>query len=308
MAKHADRLDSLVQALKPVDDEGLASLSHKRAAQALYEEVTSMSPSTTAQRTRQLGRRKLIWRAALVAGTAVVVLTVLSIVNVFGANGPSIVDKAQAALATPENTVLHFKAVSLENGDVSTTWFTETWQSTSSPAVTRCLETGSPGNAPAERQYAASGIQRIYDPETNTIYEINRQTATDQQIPFDETEMETIFSSFKKHALDLLESKDAKVENATLENGRKVIRITSTTPHAAGAPSTYVIDAETSEPLQWHAGNGQSALTMNITLEKLPATGENLKLTDLAAQHPDATLCTDPAAYKQAFDRLFTVD
>ncbi len=257
---------------------------------------------------RPVFRRPLVRGAVAAVTVAAIALAVLSVVDVFGANGPSIVEKARAALAVPENTVLHFKAVSTENGDSSTMWSAEIWQSTSTPAAMRCAETVFPGRAPAERQYDASGTQRIYDPETNTIYEVDRQTASDRQIPRAEAEMEAIFLKFKKDALDLLESKDARIENATLPNGREVIRITSTTPGAAGAPGTYVIDAQTSEPLQWQAGDGQSALTMDITLEKLPATDENLKLIDLVAQHPDAITHDDPAAYKQAFDRLFTID
>jgi outer membrane lipoprotein-sorting protein len=257
---------------------------------------------------RPVFRRPLIRAAAAAVAVAAIALSVLSVVDVFGANGPSIVAKAQAALEVSENTVLHFKVVSRENGDSSTTRSTETWQSTSIPVTMRYLETVSPGKAPKERQYDASGIQRIYDPETNTIYEIDRQTATDQQIPFDENEMEAIFLKFKEDALDLMESEDVKIESATLENGREVVRITSTSSGAAGVPGTYVIDAETGEPLQWQTGNGQGTLTMDITLEKLPATDENLKLMDLVAQHPDAKIRSDPAAFKQAFERLFTVD
>ncbi len=267
-----------------------------------------MSEIRRESETQPVFRRPLVRGAVAAVAVAVIALAVLSVVDVFGANGPSIVEKAQAALAVPENAVLHFKAVSTENGDSSTTWSAEIWQSTSTPAAMRGAETVFPGMAPAERQQDASGTQRIYDPETNTIYEIGGQAAAEMQIPRDENEIEEIFLTFKRDALDLLRSGDAKIENATLKNGRKVVRITSTTPGAAGAPSTYVIDAETSEPLQWHAGNGQGALTMDITLERLPATDENLKLTDLVVQHPDATICTDPAAYKQAFDRLFTVN
>ena len=109
MAKHAGKLNSLVEALKPVDDERLASLSHKQAAQALYEEVTSMSPSTAPQKTRWSGRRRLVWQGALVAGAAVVVLVALSIVNVFGADGPSIVDKAAAAVDPGQNAIVHVR-------------------------------------------------------------------------------------------------------------------------------------------------------------------------------------------------------
>jgi hypothetical protein len=65
MTKNTDNLDSLVEALKPVDDERLASLSHKQAAQALYEEVTLTSSSTAPPETRRRGGRRLIWQGSV---------------------------------------------------------------------------------------------------------------------------------------------------------------------------------------------------------------------------------------------------
>ena len=66
---------------------------------------------------------------------------VLSIVNVFGGNGPSMVDKAVAALAHPKNAILHMKVVGTES-DKSGGDFTSTG-----------VETGA----------AENGLTQIYD-------------------------------------------------------------------------------------------------------------------------------------------------
>ncbi|MCL5736370.1 MAG: hypothetical protein M1274_12415, partial [Actinobacteria bacterium] len=151
MANENDSLDSLVMKLKRVDDKDLASLSHDPAAQALYEEVTPVSgqgAKNEAKPKRDTKRRRLIWEGAAVVAAAVVVLGVLSIVNVFGANGPSIVEKAVAALNPGDNAIVHVKITGHESdgGSYSSDWTEENWMRTSSPYTRRDIQAfdGSP--------------------------------------------------------------------------------------------------------------------------------------------------------------------
>jgi hypothetical protein len=58
MTDRSDRIDDALGKLNGVDDEGLTSLSHSPAAQALFEEVVSMDHDETRGATRSQARRR----------------------------------------------------------------------------------------------------------------------------------------------------------------------------------------------------------------------------------------------------------
>ncbi len=239
---------------------------------------------------RSLFRRPLVRGTAVAVGLAVVVLGVLSLVNVFGSNGPSIVGKAQAALEVPANLVLHFKtAGTQDNGDgTSVSWADETWQLGSSQQSWRRIETSS-DVAPAETAHTGQGYSQVYDPATNTIYQASESVSqTDSP------------DTFKAEAMNLLNSGSAKVDGHVAVDGRDAMRIVS-----ADGSLTYIVDAKTGEPIEWQTKGAGGGVTMRLTFEKLPALSDNLKLVDLVSQHPGAALDSDPQHYRDAVARAF---
>jgi hypothetical protein len=303
IVKHDRDIEACVEALKRVDDESLSSLSHNPATQALYEEVTSMSSpiaESPGKRAENPRRRRLIWQGALVAGAAVIVLAVLSIVNVFGAEGPSIVDKAVAALAANENAITHVKISGTESGTggYSSDWTEESWVSTFSPYLRRDIQAfeGSPF---VETVQDNTGFSQAYDVTTNTIYQPPQsggfRVEGGQSDPY------------RDGILEMLQSGDAVVEGNETIDGRECIRIAATKDYGAAADGTkygtwYLVDADTKNPVEWRiTRDGGKVLTIRFDVyEQLPATDENLAFLDLAAQHPGATLSTSLEEYQDA--------
>jgi hypothetical protein len=299
MAKHDASIDGYVETLKRVDDDSLASLSHTPAAQALYEEVTLMSEpdakrdSSAATRSpathKAKSRRRLIWRSALVVGAAVTVLAVLSIVNVFGANGPSIVEKAAAALNPTKNVILHVKISGTESlqGDTSS-WTEESWSLMTSPYTRRDIQ-AFPEQAVLETVQDSTGKAQMYDAASNTIYKQAQasmfKVADGQAVPYGEM------------ILDLLKSGDAIVDGKDTIDGREVIRIAATKDYGTATDGTkygdwFYVDPDTNYPVAWRqTRDGGKVEDIHFdAYELLPANDQNLALLDLSAQHPGATV------------------
>jgi hypothetical protein len=113
------------------------------------------------------GRRRVLRVALAGAAAAAVALGVLSTLP---GDEPSLVDRAAAAFAVADDTILHFEIVGRQtNPDGSVvTWRSESWQDRSAPFARRTIETGSEG-VPAESAGVGERTE-LYDAETNTIY------------------------------------------------------------------------------------------------------------------------------------------
>ena len=101
-------------------------------------------------------RRRLLGGAAVAAAAAAVSLGVLSALP---NGGPSVVQRAMAALDSSDNTILHYQmSAEQQNGDGSVaTWHSETWQLLMAPFTRRqigvlhrdCGKTGEAFRMPA---------------------------------------------------------------------------------------------------------------------------------------------------------------
>lgn len=298
MAKRDDSIDACVEALKRVDDETIASLSHSPAAQALYEEVTSMSPSpenavvkrAPGGRPPRSRRRRLVWQAALVVGAAAVVLAVLSIVNVFGAGGPSIVERAAAALDPTKNVILHVKISGHEGGSdgYSSDWTEESWCRMTTPYTYRQVQ-AFPGQPVSDTVQDTNGLAQMYDAGTNSIY---TQAAASmfridpgQAVPYGEM------------ILGLLNSGDAVIDGTETIDGRECTRIVATKDYGTAPDGTkygdwFYVDSKTNYPVKWKQtrAGGKVVDIRFDAYEFLPVNDANLAVLDLSAQHPGATL------------------
>jgi hypothetical protein len=251
--------------------------------------------------------RPLAFRTAVASAALIAALAVLSIVNVFGSNGPSLVDKAVAALARPENAILHMKVISTDSdksgGIIAST--SENWAAMTAPFARREILT-SEGGVAVETGGAPGEPEQIYDPSTNTIYQYQapqKGTAPkDASQPADST---------REMILGLLESGGAKEDGHETVDGRDAMRILSTKDYGTDSggkayETVYLVDAKTGDPIEWRVTReGKNASLRFAVYEYLPSTPENLALLSLAGQHPDAALITDPAAYRDAESRVY---
>jgi hypothetical protein len=242
---------------------------------------------------RSTRRRRLVTTGAITGGLVVIVVGILSVFNVFGANGPSVVEKAAAALAHQPNAILHVKTVGSQTNPDGTTvsWSDESWQSTVAPFARRQVE-AMPDSPVAETATSGTGIVQLYEASSNTIFQSQEQTGSDAGNGVE---------AFREEALQLLQSGQAKVGGKVSVDGREAISIVSNDGHA-----TYIVDAGTNDPIEWKTtGTGGGTSLRFAIYEELAPTPANQALIDLAAQHPGATLDQDPAHYGEAMGRLY---
>jgi outer membrane lipoprotein-sorting protein len=114
----------------------------------------------------------------LAAVLAVVVAAALGLLSALGTGGPSIVQRAAAALQSSDDTILHYRFdAEQQNGDGSVaTWKQETWQLRVAPYTRRQIAVDGSDGIRAE-SVSSDGTNELYDSRTNTIY-----IATDQQL------------------------------------------------------------------------------------------------------------------------------
>jgi hypothetical protein len=117
-------------------------------------------------------RIRLLRAAAL---TAAVVAAAFGLLAGLPAGGPSVVERAAAALAASDDAILHIELRGEQrNPDGSVvTWRSESWQLNASPYSRRQIEVGPEG---IRAESSTSGeTAALYDARTNTIYLASRE-------------------------------------------------------------------------------------------------------------------------------------
>jgi hypothetical protein len=276
---------------------------------------------------RDLARRRrvrpLAVRGAVVLGAAACAVTAASSVGFFGQGGPSIVERASAALALHDGSILHVTVAGRQNngdGTVST-WRDESWQSTSEPYERRQLE--HVGADPTTETSAAGDSQALYDAATNTVYvrtdpptppavgkglrwktstgKVHRVVVTTGRPAPPKPQDDPIEEPFRREVLELLRSGNARELGPVTLGGRPAIRIAGNDGNA-----TYFVDAKTYDPIEFRTvGDGGSTSLRFVVYETLPLTASTRALLSVEAQHPKAKLTHDPVAYQAAQSRLF---
>jgi hypothetical protein len=129
---------------------------------------------TAVQRDLGLRRtRRRLLRAAAVSAAAVA--AAFGVLAVLPAGGPSVVERAMAALAASDDAILHIELRGEQrNPDGSVvTWRSESWQLYASPYTRRQVEVG-PEGIRAET-LTRGDTTALYDAQTNTIYVASRE-------------------------------------------------------------------------------------------------------------------------------------
>jgi hypothetical protein len=120
---------------------------------------------------RDLGsrrRRRRAIRGAVVL--AVAAASALGLLSAFGTGGPSVVDRAAAALQSSNDSILHYQMnAEQQNGDgTSVSWSSETWQLLVRPYTRRQIEIDA--DAPRAESMTSGDLNELYDASNDTIY------------------------------------------------------------------------------------------------------------------------------------------
>lgn len=120
---------------------------------------------------RDLGQRRT--RRRLIRATAVLAVVAacaLGLLSALTRGGPSVVERAAAALQTSDDTILHYQlSAEQQNGDgTSVSWHSETWQLLGTPFTRRQIQVGSDGIR--AESLTQGDANELYDSGTDTIY------------------------------------------------------------------------------------------------------------------------------------------
>src|SRR5689334_2163002 len=120
---------------------------------------------------RDLGaRRRRSWILRAAALSAIAAAIAFGVLSALPTGGPSVVQRAAAALQPPHDTILHYQLRAKQwNPDGTTVgWRSETWQLRVSPFTRRQLEVGSDGIR--AESLTRGDLNELYDARRDTIY------------------------------------------------------------------------------------------------------------------------------------------
>jgi hypothetical protein len=133
---------------------------------------------------RDLGaRRRRRWMLRAAALSAAAAAAAFGFLSALPTGGPSVVERAAAALELPDDTILHYQLSGVQrNPDGSVvTWRSESWDLLAAPFTGRQIEVG-PEGIRAET-LTRGDRNELYDVRTNTIYVASRQELVAAQLP-----------------------------------------------------------------------------------------------------------------------------
>jgi hypothetical protein len=291
-------------------------------ARAIQRDLRSRRPRT-------IGRRAL--RLSLVVAAAVgVALGALSLVP---DHGPSVVERAAAALRLNGATILHIEMSVHETGDTGTssTYTDESWQKASAPFAYRSVRTENGVRIDVVNH--DDGSSELYDETTNTIYAVSgdgmrevkqaqlppappaaqlrparpseapRPIGTPSLNPAPEPGTQSEADDpIRARVLGILESGLVSEDGHVTVDGRDALKLAS-----ADGTVAILVDPQTYEPFLWQmsgGGNGPALTAHFDVYERLADTEANATVFDLRAQHPDASVDRSPDDYAAALARL----
>ena len=267
------------------------------------------------RRERLRRRRGVVLRSALAVAAAAAVA--LGALGSLPRSGPSVVERAAAALRVADGSILHTVLVGSfvpGPGQEATTVRIEGWEATSPPYAQ--LQVIRSGNRRLEIA-SVGGTVQLYDPVTNTIYTSSSQPKDSGSAAKVESEKKAAAVAaagsdvkatrgvasgdrYLAKILGLLDSGQVHEAGRVTVDGRPAIRLVSD-----DGSVTLLVAADGYEPLEWRVSeDGRTAVTSFPTYEHLPADETTAGLLSLTARHPDATIDDAPADYEAAFERL----
>ncbi len=171
-------------------------------------------------------RRRMVRAAAVLAVAAAAALGLLS---GFGTGGPSVVQRAAAALQPSGDTILHYRFdATQQNGDGTTaTWSQETWQLRVAPYTRRQIAVDGTDGIRAE-SVSSGDRNELYDSRANTIYIATDEELRAARMPeieiVSKRKLEKLTGSDKAEAAYLVKQGDARPKVIATEQGAARLR------------------------------------------------------------------------------------
>ena len=183
-------------------------------------------------------RRRMIRATVVLAVVAAGALGLLSALTNGG--GPSVVERAAAALQASDDTILHFQLNAVQqNGDgTSVSWHSETWQLRVAPYTRRQIEVESDGIR--AESVTQGDTNELYDSGTDSIY-----IATSPEL------------------------RAANIPKITIVSQSKLAKLTGD-PHATGA---YLVGNGGSRPTVIATAKGAERIRKELTRQRQQSTG-----------------------------------
>jgi outer membrane lipoprotein-sorting protein len=170
-------------------------------------------------------RRRMVRGAVVLAAVAAAALGLLS---AFGTGGPSVVDRAAAALQSSDDSILHYRFdATQQNGDGTTaTWHQETWQLLVPPYTRRQIAIEA--DAPRAESLSRGGLNELYDASDDTIYVATSKELRAARMPkieiVSKAELERLTGSSKATAAYTVGKGGAPYKVVATEEGAKRLR------------------------------------------------------------------------------------
>lgn len=184
---------------------------------------------------RDLGRRRrqrrLVRSAALLGVVAAVALGILSVLPT---GGPSVVQRAEAALQSSGDSILHYRMNAVQqNGDGTTaTWSQETWQLRVPPYTRRQIATDP--NSPRAESLSRGDVNELYDAGNDTIYIATSEQLRAARTPkieiVSKARLEKLTGSSKVTAAYLVRKGETKMKVLATKEGAARLRKELTHP------------------------------------------------------------------------------
>ena len=235
---------------------------------------------------------------------AVVLAVVGGVVGsiVLSGGGPSIVDRAEAALAAPVGKALHIRmlgSTTTADGRV-VRWEDEEWLISGTISPRRAIETATDGRR-FETGMTEDGLAELYDPASNTIYATYALgSASEKLSPEDAAMLERRALSPQERVKLLLAGGELEDRGHVTVDGRDAIRLVT-----ASGDVTYLVDPDTYVPIELRAtSDGRETDLRFPVYEALSATAVQDGALSLEAQHPDAAVKVDKLAYEEHWAAL----
>ena len=260
-------------------------------------------------------RGRITHRPGLRAGLALTaaIAIALGVLGALPGDGPSVVDRATAALRADDGTILHTVLVGTTTDSAGgvTAMRVETWQAGS--ASYDQLQITSRGGREVESA-TVNGVVQLYDPQANTIYVAppQRQAGTldkraakgkaakEDAVRKAASRPEAEGDVYRAKILGLLETGKVQEQGRVTFEGRDAIRLAS-----GDGSVTLLVSPVSYEPLEWRVSeDGVTAVARFPTYERVAATEANTALLSLTTRHPDAIVDESPTAYESALQRL----
>jgi outer membrane lipoprotein-sorting protein len=178
---------------------------------------------------RDLGtrrRRRRLLRGVVVL--AVAAAAALGLLSAFGAGGPSVVQRAAAALQPSDDTILHYRiAAEQQNRDGTVaTWTQETWQLRVAPYTRRQIAVDGTDGIRAE-SVSSGDTNELFDARTATIYTATSEELRAARMPrieiVSKSKLEKLTGSAKVRAAYLVR-KGGRMKVVATEEGAKRLR------------------------------------------------------------------------------------